>query len=81
MIKVILVVTSSRAVLVRLVFAVSLVALRWVICKITWVWKVTAFPARRATTLASVFGVANAALRANVNFSAYSRNNGLRQRF
>lgn len=74
-------VTSSRAVFVLPVFAASLVALRWVICKITWVWKVTAFPARRATTLASVFGVANAALRANANFSAYSRNNGLRQRF
>jgi hypothetical protein len=79
MIKVILVVTSSRAVLVRLVFAVSLVALRWVICKITWVWKVTAFPARRATTLASVFGVANAALFANANFFTHSRNHGWSQ--
>ena len=35
----------------------------------------------RARPLALVFGVANAALFANANFSAYSRNNGLRQGF
>ena len=34
-----------------------------------------------ATTLASVFGVANAALGANADFSAYSHNDGLRQGF
>ena len=74
-------VTSSRAVFVLPVFAASIVALRWVICKITWRWKVPAFLARRATTLASVFGVANAALGANADFSAYSHNDGLRQGF
>ena len=35
----------------------------------------------RASSLALVFGVANAALFADANFSAYSRNNGLRQGF
>ena len=74
-------VTSSRAVFVLPVFAASLVALRWVICKITWRWKVPAFLARQATTLASVFGVANAAIKVNSNVSAYSHNNGLRQGF
>jgi hypothetical protein len=44
--------------------------LRWVICKITWRWKVPAFLARRATTL-----------KVNSNVSAYSHNNGLRQGF
>jgi hypothetical protein len=34
-----------------------------------------------ASSLALVFGVANAVLFANANFSAYSRNNGLRQGF
>jgi hypothetical protein len=36
---------------------------------------------RRASSLALVFGVANAALFADANLSAYSRNNGLRQGF
>jgi hypothetical protein len=81
MIEVMLVVTSSRAVLVALVFAVGLLALRCVICKITWVWKVTAFLEWQATTLASVFGVADAALAASANFSAYAHDNGLRQGF
>ena len=35
----------------------------------------------RASSPASVFGVANAAHFANANCSAYSRNNGLRQDF
>jgi len=35
----------------------------------------------RASSLALVFGMANAALFADANFSAYSRNNGLRQGF
>ena len=35
----------------------------------------------RASSLALVFGVANAALFADANFSAYSRNNGLGQGF
>jgi hypothetical protein len=35
----------------------------------------------RASSLASVFGLANAAHFANATFSAYSRNNGLRQGF
>jgi hypothetical protein len=35
----------------------------------------------RASSLALVFGVANAALFADANLSAYSRNNGLRQGF
>ncbi len=34
-----------------------------------------------ASSLALVFGVANAALFADANFSAYSRNSGLRQGF
>jgi hypothetical protein len=73
MIEVMLIVTSSRAVLVPLAFAVSLVALQCVICKITWVGKVTAFLAGRATTLAWAFGVANAA------HFAHSRNHGWSQ--
>jgi hypothetical protein len=36
---------------------------------------------RRASSLALVFGVANAALFADANFSAYSRNIGLGQGF
>jgi len=65
-----LVATSSRVVLVPLAFAVSLVALRCMI------WKITAFLAGRATTLCSVFGVARAALWANANFFTHSRNHG-----
>jgi hypothetical protein len=34
-----------------------------------------------ASSLAVVFGLANSAYFANANFSAYSRNNGLRQGF
>jgi hypothetical protein len=35
----------------------------------------------RASSVPLVFGLANAAHFANANFSAYSRNNGLRQGF
>jgi hypothetical protein len=44
--------------------------------KIMRVGTITVFLVRRVTSLASMFGVANAALFANVNFSTYSRNNG-----
>jgi hypothetical protein len=40
-----------------------------------------AIPAEPARSLALGFGAANAALFANADFSAYSRNNGLRQGF
>jgi hypothetical protein len=47
--------------------------------KIMWVGKVTAFLGGRATSLASIFGVANAALWANANSFTYSRQHELRQ--
>jgi len=74
-----LVVASSLAVLVLLAFAMSVVAAQCVIYKITWVGKGMVFLVGWVTTLASVFGVASAALGANANFFTHLRNHGLRQ--
>jgi hypothetical protein len=52
-----------------------------VIYKIMWVGKVKAFLVGRATFLASVFGMANAAPRANANIFTYSRHHELSQGF
>lgn len=52
-----------------------------VIYKIMWVGKGKAFLVGWATTLVSVFGVANAALRAKANIFIYSSHHELSQGF